>query len=156
MASLFDRFRLRPNPASAPANLSVDLPPDHPDDLPLDLNPVDFIDVWNAASAESDASDASDGGNPLIDVRRPDEFAQAHLAEAVLVDVTAPDFQGRIRALSLDPEAPVYLYCRTGNRSGHAARILRDMGIRKAVNVGGLDELVAAGGTLARDRGGSP
>lgn len=152
MASLFDRFRLRPTPASAsaPADLPSDLPPDHPDDLPLDLDPADFMDVWN------DASDASDGGNPLIDVRRPDEFAQAHLAEAVLVDVTAPDFQGRIRALSLDPEAPVYLYCRTGNRSGHAARILRDMGIRKAVNVGGLDELVAAGGTLARDRGGSP
>lgn len=138
MASIFDRLRPRPPRASA----STPLPPDRPDELPLELDPSDFMERWTSASR---------GGNPLLDVRRPDEFAQGHLAEAVLVDVTAPDFQSRIRALSLDPDAPVYLYCRTGNRSGHAARILRDMGIGKAVNVGGLDELVAAGGRLAGD-----
>ena len=143
MASIFDRFRLRPTPASTPTDLPADPPTDLPTDLPLDLDPVDFIEQWSSAS--------EGGGNPLLDVRRPDEFAQGHLAKAVLVDVTAPDFQDRIEALSLDADAPVYLYCRTGNRSGHAARILRDMGIGQAVNVGGLDELVAAGGTLARE-----
>lgn len=154
MASIFDRFRLRPTPASNPTDLSTDLPADlpadlptdlpadPPTDLPLDLDPAEFIEQWTSAS---------EGGNPLLDVRRPDEFAQGHLAKAVLVDVTAPNFQDRIEALSLDADAPVYLYCRTGNRSGHAARILRDMGIGGAVNVGGLDELVAAGGTLARE-----
>jgi phage shock protein E len=142
MASIFDRFRSRPARASASTSLSADRPDELPDELPLDMDPAEFMERWTSAST---------GENPLLDVRRPDEFAQGHLAEAVLVDVTAPDFQSRIRTLSLDPDAPVYLYCRTGNRSGHAARILRDMGIGKAVNVGGLDELVAAGGTLARD-----
>jgi len=127
MASIFDRFRSRPADASP--------------ELPLDLDAADFMARWNAAGPKE---------NPLLDVRREDEFAAGHLEGAVLVDVTAPDFREQIEALSLDPEAPVYLYCRTGNRSGHAARMLRELGIGKAVNVGGLDDLVTAGGTLAR------
>jgi phage shock protein E len=90
-----------------------------------------------------------DHDHPVIDVRRPDEFAAGHLAGAVLAEVTAGDFEARIRALELDPEAPVYLYCRTGNRSGLAARMLRRLGYSRAVNVGGFDELVAAGLTPA-------
>jgi rhodanese-related sulfurtransferase len=132
MAPIFDRFRSRPAGTS----------PELQQELPLDLDAADFMAHWNSAGPRE---------NPLLDVRREDEFAAGHLEGAVLVDVTAPDFRERIQALSLDPEAPVYLYCRSGNRSGHAARVLREMGIGQAVNVGGLDDLVTAGGTLARN-----
>jgi phage shock protein E len=105
---------------------------------PLDLSEEAF------AALPAEARD-----HPLIDVRRPEEFEEGHLEGAILVEVTAPDFQERFEALGLDPEAPVHLYCRSGNRSGIAARILRDMGYRQAVNVGGFDALVAAGLTPA-------
>jgi phage shock protein E len=146
MASIFDRLRLRPPRTFTPGSHAGSADPADPagsvpaSELPLDLDPAEFMANWTPTPGE---------GNPLLDVRRPDEYAQGHLEDALLMDVTAPDFQDRIRALDLDPDAPVYLYCRTGNRSGHAARMLRDMGMGKAVNVGGLDDLVAAGGTLA-------
>lgn len=82
---------------------------------------------------------------PILDVRTPGEYAQGHLRDARNVDVMGADFVDRVDALGLDPETPVYLYCRSGNRSGKAARILRERGYARAFNVGGLRELEEAG-----------
>ena len=86
---------------------------------------------------------------PVLDVRTPDEFASGHLAGAVNVDVLAPDFRQRVEALGLSETAPVYLYCRSGNRSGQAETVLKGMGHAGAVNVGGFDALRAAGAETA-------
>ena len=99
---------------------------------PLDLSPSAFV-------AQRDAE------APVLDVRTPDEFAGGHLAGAVNVDVYAPDFLDRIRAMDLPAAAPVYLYCHSGARSGMAAQALRQLGHAGAANVGGLGPLVAAG-----------
>jgi rhodanese-related sulfurtransferase len=82
---------------------------------------------------------------PVIDVRTPAEFRNGHLDGAVNVDIFEPDFQQQIEALDLPDAGPVYLYCRSGNRSGKAAQILRQMGHEGAVNVGGFEALKAAG-----------
>ena len=90
-----------------------------------------------------------DPSAPLLDVRTPGEFAQGHLAGAVNVDVSSPDFVERVRAMGLPPDGPVYLYCRSGARSGQAAQVLRQLGHAGAVNVGGLQALAAAGAETA-------
>jgi rhodanese-related sulfurtransferase len=95
--------------------------------------------------APTDFVDQRDPDAPVIDVRTPAEFAGGHLAGAVNVDIFAPDFQEQIEALDLPGEGPVYLYCRSGNRSGKAAQVLRQMGYDDAVNVGGFEALKAAG-----------
>lgn len=95
------------------------------------LAPADFV-------AQRDAS------APVLDVRTPAEYAEGHLADAVNVDVMAPDFRQRIEDMDLG-DGPVYLYCRSGNRSGQAAGILHEMGHEGAVNVGGFDALAKAG-----------
>lgn len=97
-----------------------------------DLTPADF----HARRTDID---------PVLDVRTPAEFGQGHVVGARNVDVMAPDFRQQVEALELDPSRPVYLYCRSGNRSGKAASILRDMGFDDAYNVGGLTGLVQAG-----------
>lgn len=84
-------------------------------------------------------------GSPVIDVRTPAEFASGHLQDAVNIDLYAANFKDQIADLALDPNQPVYLYCRSGNRSGTAAQILRSMGFSDAYNVGGFDTLAAAG-----------
>lgn len=89
-----------------------------------------------------------DPQSPVLDVRTPSEFASGHLAGAINVDVLAPDFQSQVAALDLS-EGPIYLYCRSGNRSGTAAGILRQMGHSGAVNVGGFSALVSAGAETA-------
>ena len=90
-----------------------------------------------------------DPAAPLLDVRTPKEFAEGHLAGAVIVDVMAPDFADRIEAMGLPEAGPVYLYCRSGNRSGQATSTLRRLGVEGAVNVGGFDALVRAGAEAA-------
>lgn len=86
---------------------------------------------------------------PVLDVRTPGEFAQGHLAGAINVDVMAADFEDRLDALDaagrLSSEAPVYLYCRSGSRSGRAAAILRRRGYEEAFNIGGFQALKRAG-----------
>ncbi len=89
-------------------------------------------------------------GAPVLDVRTPDEFATGHLDGAVNVDVMAPDFPDRIAAMGLPADAPVYLYCRSGQRSGRAMQLLHEMGHTGATNVGGFEGLRAAGAPVAR------
>ena len=99
------------------------------------LSPADFV-----AQRDPDA--------PVLDVRTPGEYASGHLAGAENVDVQSPDFQDRIASMDLG-DGPVYLYCRSGNRSGQATKILRQMGHGGAVNVGGFDALARAGAETA-------
>ncbi|WP_397546419.1 rhodanese-like domain-containing protein [Rhodothermus marinus] len=83
----------------------------------------------------------------VIDVRTPEEFAQGHLEGAINLDLMAPDFHENIARL--DPNRTYYLYCRSGNRSGQAARLLRERGL-EAYNIGGLEELARAGASIVR------
>ncbi|WP_420455129.1 rhodanese-like domain-containing protein [Rubrivirga sp.] len=100
------------------------------------LAPADFV-------AQRDPS------APVLDVRTPAEFAEGHLADALNVDVMAPDFPRQIAALGLPADGPVYLYCRSGQRSGTATGVLRSLGHAGAVNVGGFDALARAGAETA-------
>lgn len=102
-----------------------------------------------ATLAPADFVARRDPAAPVLDVRTADEFARGHLAGAVHVDVMAPDFRERVEALDLPAGEPVYLYCRSGNRSGTAAGLLHQMGHVGAVNVGGFDALARAGAETA-------
>lgn len=73
-------------------------------------------------------------GVVVLDVRRADEYAQGHLADAPFIDVTASDFEAR--ALECLPkDKTIALYCRSGNRSKKAAGILAAAGY-KVVELG--------------------
>jgi rhodanese-related sulfurtransferase len=82
---------------------------------------------------------------PLLDVRTAAEWAGGGLRGAVNVDVTTTGFRERVARLGLPADAPVYVYCASGVRSGRAVGILNAMGHAGAVNVGGLGALRAAG-----------
>ena len=62
---------------------------------------------------------------PIIDVRTPGEFAQGYVPEAKLVNVSSSDLMSNIDALALNKEEPVYVYCRSGNRSKKATSMLK-------------------------------
>ncbi|SHK33925.1 rhodanese-like domain-containing protein [Rhodothermus profundi] len=83
----------------------------------------------------------------VIDVRTPEEFAQGHLKGARNLDVSAPDFPEKIARLR--PDRTYYLYCRSGNRSEYATRLLRERGL-EAYNIGSLKALVQAGAEIER------
>lgn len=82
----------------------------------------------------------------IIDVRTKGEHDEGHLAETDShYDFLNGDFQNKID--DLDRNQSYYLYCRSGNRSGQAARMMRDHGFDKAYNIGGYEDLAAGTGS---------
>lgn len=80
----------------------------------------------------------------VIDVRTREEYEEGHLAKTdTLLDFTNGEFQESLN--KLDKNKTYYLYCRTGNRSGQAARIMKSEGFEKVYNIGGFEDLTNAG-----------
>lgn len=79
----------------------------------------------------------------IIDVRTASEYSQMHIRNALHIDLYAPDFQTRIRALERDKK--YYLYCASGARSAYAAKMMHEMGFKEAYNIGGIRELIHTG-----------
>lgn len=71
----------------------------------------------------------------LIDIRTPKEFADGHLEEAKLIDYYATDFMNKMS--KLDKNKDLYIYCRSGNRSGKAAKKLESLGFPKIYDLEG-------------------
>ena len=75
----------------------------------------------------------------LLDVRTHEEVKQGAIETAFFVDFYSDDFSKEASKI-LDKNKPVYIYCRSGNRSRKAARLLQDKGFR-AINVlGGYNQ----------------
>lgn len=74
-------------------------------------------------------------GAMLLDVRSPSEYASGHLDGAVNIPVS--DLGGRLAKLG-KKDRPIVVYCRSGNRSGQAARILGAAGFTKVFDLGAM------------------
>jgi rhodanese-related sulfurtransferase len=72
-------------------------------------------------------------GALVLDVREPYEFDEGHVAGTVLVPLATV----AARAGEFDKSAPVYVFCRSGNRSLVAAQTLADAGYGDVRNVDG-------------------
>jgi phage shock protein E len=84
-------------------------------------------------------------GEPLwIDVRSPAEFEGAHVAQAI--NIPHGEISSRIPEVTHDKDASIYLYCRSGRRSGIAQKTLEGMGYTRVINIGGLDEALKKAG----------
>jgi rhodanese-related sulfurtransferase len=79
----------------------------------------------------------------LIDVRTPEEYNAGHLANSKNIDFKSADFKAKIS--QLDKNKPMYLYCRTGNRSGKAVDTLKVLGFKEPYNIGGFENLKTEG-----------
>lgn len=71
----------------------------------------------------------------VLDVRTPQEFAEGHLREAILIDANNDDFLS-IACDSLPKDKIIAVYCRSGRRSAKAANLLSAEGYT-AVNLDG-------------------
>lgn len=95
--------------------------------------------------AETAAYIAATPEAQVVDVRTPEEVAASGTLEgATVIDFRAPDFADRAAA-ALDPDRPVVLFCRSGNRAGRAAERLSALGFSDLLNAGGFDALASGG-----------
>jgi rhodanese-related sulfurtransferase len=78
----------------------------------------------------------------FIDVRTPEEYADGHVYRTrnIPLDTLAENLD------KIEKQEPVYIICRTDNRSRQAAKILVDAGFTRAIVVtGGTEAWKAAG-----------
>jgi rhodanese-related sulfurtransferase len=75
----------------------------------------------------------------LVDIRRPEEWADTGIAEgAIRLDMTSPAFEARLASLRAEnPGKPIALICRTANRSRHLQDVLTRRGWTGLVDVRG-------------------
>jgi rhodanese-related sulfurtransferase len=72
----------------------------------------------------------------LVDVRSPEEIKEGAIKTAIFVNYFEEDFYEKA-AKQLDKNKPVYLYCRSGNRSRKASKILEAKGFNVVNVLGG-------------------
>ena len=71
-----------------------------------------------------------------IDVRSAEEFVAGHLSGAINIPHT--EIAERIGEVTTDKNAQIYLYCRSGRRSGIAQSALQHAGYARVTNAGSL------------------
>lgn len=80
----------------------------------------------------------------LIDIRTPDEFNQAHIEGSINYNYYQRTFMSQMS--TLDKSKPIYIYCRSGNRTGSASRKLKAAGFTKIYDLkGGINYWLRTG-----------
>jgi rhodanese-related sulfurtransferase len=74
-------------------------------------------------------------GARLVDVRSPAEFAAGHIDGALNIPVQ--ELERRMAELEPQNE-PIVLYCRSGNRSRSASRLLKSAGYTAVSDLGAM------------------
>jgi rhodanese-related sulfurtransferase len=86
----------------------------------------------------------SETGVITLDVRTPGEFMSGHIQSAQNIDFESGNFEKEIS--NLDKNGTYAVYCRSGNRSGQAVKVMHDAGFHNVYNLnGGVIEWANAG-----------
>lgn len=80
---------------------------------------------------------STDNKHTIVDVRTAQEYANGHHPAAI--NIPLDEIVTRLAEFR-QMSKPVVLYCRSGNRSGMAASILKQHGITEVQNGGGLED----------------
>jgi rhodanese-related sulfurtransferase len=81
------------------------------------------------------SSKVIEAGVITLDVRTPSEFSEGHIEGALLIDFQSGNFENEIALL--DKNQTYAVYCRSGNRSGQAVKVMSDAGFTKLYNLNG-------------------
>lgn len=101
----------------------------------LGCNKIASQGGFENAKPEQFYSLVSNDTTQIIDVRTPKEFSEGHLQNAVNIDYYSDDFSKNISGLNI--QKPVYIYCRSGNRSVKSVTLFQKAGFTKIYNLDG-------------------
>lgn len=74
-------------------------------------------------------------GAVLLDVRTDEEYREGHIEGSTHLPL---DRIAEIRKTVAEKSTPLYVYCRSGGRSGQAVSRLKQMGYDRVTNIGGI------------------
>ncbi len=93
------------------------------------LHGIKNVNAWNAVQLINHESAI------VVDVGEPHEFKTGHIPRAINIPLAG--LGGRVKELEKHKDKPIVLTCKTGNRSGRAAGILRKHGFEKVYTLAG-------------------
>lgn len=93
-----------------------------------DIQSIDSETVYNMISNQEDFV--------LVDVREEDEYNEGHIPTSILVPLGTieTEFEKEV----LDKNKKIVIYCRSGNRSKTAYKIIKDLGYTDIYDLGGI------------------
>jgi rhodanese-related sulfurtransferase len=95
-------------------------------------------------NVEDFSKKTAESGVVILDVRTPGEFMTGHIQDAQNIDFEGGSFESQIE--SLDKNGTYAVYCRSGNRSGQAVKVMQDAGFKNIYNLdGGVIDWANAG-----------
>ena len=71
----------------------------------------------------------------IVDVRTPSEFNKGFIKGAKNINMRDGNFEEKI--ISLDKQKPVFIYCRSGHRSGITAKKMVELGFKEVYDLQG-------------------
>jgi rhodanese-related sulfurtransferase len=71
----------------------------------------------------------------ILDVRTPDEYNTGHLEGAINIDYNSDDFKEKLT--TLDRSGEYLVYCRSGNRSSGAVKVMEELGFTMIYHMNG-------------------
>ena len=86
-------------------------------------------------NVEDFSKKTAESGVVILDVRTPGEFMTGHIQGAQNIDFEGGSFESQIE--SLDKNGTYAVYCRSGNRSGQAVKVMQDAGFKNIYNLDG-------------------
>lgn len=99
------------------------------DNVPRDKTAVDVDVVKEALDNKANIT--------LVDVRTPEEYAEGHIGESVLVPLQ--ELQEQLEKIP-DKTKTIYVYCRRGVRGVQAVEVLKNLGYTDVRNMlGGIE-----------------
>jgi len=99
------------------------------------------------------ANQQANGVLDLVDVRMQTEYREVHASGAKNFPLESLDPKAIAGSRNGRSDEPIYLICKSGNRSGQAYKKFTDAGIENVVNVdGGTTAWVAAGLPVVRGK----
>jgi phage shock protein E len=100
--------------------------------------------IKNMNSQEASKLLANNSDIIILDVRTPREFNDGHIKGAKNINIADGDFQSQIEKLNRD--STYFVYCRTGNRSGRAIRLMEQLDFKSIYHLQhGITEWVGEG-----------
>jgi rhodanese-related sulfurtransferase len=90
----------------------------------------------NISPKEAKARLEAEEGIILLDVRTPEEYAESHIPNSILIPVDVIEKEAPEKLT--DKNANIFVYCRSGRRSVAASEALVKMGYTNVYNLGGI------------------
>ena len=95
-----------------------------------------FFDFWKQTDINQGVkSFQASKGAVLLDVRTPQEYREGRIPGSRNVPLQQLD---SVQEEIEDRDTPLFVYCRSGNRSGQAVGLLESMGYTNVTNIGGI------------------